>query len=194
MHEVLVEKAKQFRKPTRLKQVFGRFEGQGLVVSDGDLWVRQRRLVQPAFPLSQMEAYAAPIAALVGQMLGRWEDHSTIDVAAEMRRLTLRIVARTLFSSSVDETVDQLGTAVDVIQAWSMQEMNRVMPWPKWLPLFGRPRVRAAFNFVDVLVRRIIAERRASQTSDRDLLGQLLAAVDTEGNGRGMSDRHWSAC
>lgn len=189
VHEVLVEKAKQFRKPTRLKQVFGRFEGQGLVVSDGDLWLRQRRLVQPAFPLSQMEAYAAPIAELVGQMLGRWADHSTIDVAAEMRRLTLRVVARTLFSSSVDDVVDQLGDAVDLIQAWSMQEMNRVMPWPKWLPLLGRPRVRAALNFVDELVRRIIAERRASRTSDRDLLGQLLAAVDTAGNGRGMSDR-----
>lgn len=189
VHEVLVEKAKSFRKPTRLKQVFGRFEGQGLVVSDGELWLRQRRLVQPAFLPAQMAAFVEPITELTREMLKQWGDAATIDFAAEMRRLTLRIVARTLFSTSVDDAVEQLGEAVDVIQHWSMREMNRVMPWPTWLPLFGQPRVRAALAFVDSLVRRIIRERRASPTRGADLLSQLLNAVDAEGNGRGMSDR-----
>ena len=189
VHEVLVEKAKSFRKPTRLKQVFGRFEGQGLVVSDGEFWLRQRRLVQPAFLPAQMEALVTPIAELTSEMLGKWGDATTIDFAAEMRRLTLRIVTRTLFSTSVDDAIEQLGEAVDVIQQWSMREMNRVMPWPSWLPLFGQPKVRAALAFVDSLVKRIVRERRAAVTRGADLLGQLLAAVDSEGNGRGMSDR-----
>ena len=189
VHEVLVEKGKSFRKPTRLKQVFGRFEGQGLVVSDGDLWLRQRRLVQPAFLPAQMAAFVEPITELTREMLGQWGDTTTIDFAAEMRRLTLRIVVRTLFSTSVDDAVEPLGEAVDVIQHWSMREMNRVMPWPTWLPLFGQPRVRAALKFVDSLVRRIIRERRASPYRGADLLSQLLNAVDAEGNGRGMSDR-----
>lgn len=189
VHEVLVEKARSFRKPTRLKQVFGRFEGQGLVVSDGELWLRQRRLVQPAFVPARMESLVSPITELVSQMLSQWIDGSTIDFAAEMRRLTLRIVARTLFSTSVDDAVEPLGEAVDVIQQWSMREMNRVMPWPTWLPLFGQPRVRAALKFVDALVRRIIRERRTASARGPDLLSQLLTAADAEGNGRGMSDR-----
>ncbi|MFM9960889.1 MAG: cytochrome P450 [Planctomycetaceae bacterium] len=217
VHEVLVEKARSFRKPTRLKQVFGRFEGQGLVVSDGEFWLRQRRLVQPAFLPSRMETLVAPITELVSQMLGQWGEATTIDFAAEMRRLTLRIVARTLFSTSVDDAVEPLGEAVDVIQQWSMREMNRVMIWPTWLPLFGQPRVQAALAFVDSVVRRIIRERRAcvdletrpsgsglindsqplpdgrgSKTSPSrgaDLLSQLLNAVDADGNGRRMSDR-----
>lgn len=189
VHEVLVEKSKSFRKPTRLKQVFGRFEGQGLVVSDGEMWLKQRRLVQPAFLPAQMEAFVEPITELTREMLGQWGDGATIDFAAEMRRLTLRIVARTLFSTSVDDAVEQLGEAVEVIQHWSMREMNRVMPWPTWLPLFGQPKVRAALAFVDSLVRRIIHDRRASSTRGADLLSQFLGAVDAEGNGRGMSDR-----
>lgn len=189
VHEVLVEKAKSFRKPTRLKQVFGRFEGKGLVVSDGELWLRQRRLVQPAFLPAQMAAFAEPITQLTREMVSLWSDAATIDFAAEMRRLTLRIVTRTLFSTSIDDAVEELGEAVDVIQHWSMREMNRVMPWPTWLPLFGQPRVRSALAFVDLLVRRIIRERRATPTRGPDLLSQLLNAVDAEGNGRGMSDR-----
>ena len=189
VHEVLVEKSKSFRKPTRLKQVFGRFEGRGLVVSDGELWLRQRRLVQPAFLPAQMAAFVEPITELTREMLGRWIDGTTIDFAAEMRRLTLRIVTRTLFSTSVDDAVEQLGEAVDVIQHWSMREMNRVMPWPTWLPLIGQSKVRAALAFVDSLVRRIIRERRASHTRGADLLSQLLSAVDADGNGRVMSDR-----
>ncbi len=189
VHEVLVEKAKSFRKPTRLKQVFGRFEGQGLVVSDGELWLRQRRVVQPAFLPAQMAAFVEPITELTREMLGQWGDATTIDFAAEMRRLTLRIVVRTLFSTSVDDAVAELGEAVDAIQHWSMREMNRVMPWPTWLPLFGQPRVRAALTFVDSLVRRIIRERRGSSARGPDLLSQLLNAVDAEGHGPGMSDR-----
>ena len=189
VHEVLVDKARSFRKPTRLKQVFGRFEGKGLVVSDGDLWLSQRHLVQPAFLPAQLESFVAPITELTAQMLGRWGYATTIDFAAEMRRLTLRIVTRTLFSTSVDDDMEPLGEAVDVIQEWSMREMNRVMPWPSWLPLFGQRRVRSALAFVDSLVRRIIRERRASPLRGADLLGQLLAAVDSEGNSRGMSDR-----
>jgi cytochrome P450 len=125
VHEVLVEKAKSFRKPTRLKQVFGRFEGQGLVVSDGELWLRQRRLVQPAFLPARMEAFVTPIVVLTSQMLSQWKDGAEIDFAAEMRRLTLRIVARTLFSTSVDDGVEPLGQAVEVLQDWSMREMNQ---------------------------------------------------------------------
>ncbi len=142
VQEVLVRQAKKFRKPLRLKQVFGRFEGNGLVVSDGELWSRQRRLVQPAFQQDRLPGYAAVVTELTGQTMDAWGPRAEVDVAAEMRRLTLRIVARTLFSAQVEDVVEQIGAAVAALQDWSMREMNRLMVTPSWLPLFGQPKAR----------------------------------------------------
>jgi len=188
IQEVFVRKAKSFHKPARLKQVFGRFEGNGLVVSDGELWSRQHRLVQPAFQTARLHSYASVITECVGRMLDGWKEETVVDFSAEMRRLTLRIVTRTLFSTAVDDEVDQIGEAVDAIQRWSMREMNRVLATPRWLPLFGQPKARRAIAFIDRLVRRIIRERRASKMRADDLLGRLLDAVDNEGDRKRVTD------
>ena len=188
IHEVLVRKAKSFHKPTRLKQVFGRFEGNGLVVSDGELWSRHRRVVQPAFRASQLESYAHVIAKCVDELLDGWQGATVVDISDEMRRLTLRIVTQTLFSRTIDDE-QQVGDAVDAIQQWSMNELNRVFATPMWLPLLGQPKARRAIAFIDRLVWRIIRERRASKIKADDLLGSLLDAVDAEGDRRRMNDR-----
>lgn len=190
VHEALVLKAKRLRKPARLRQVFGRFEGNGLVLSEGETWARQRRLVQPAFQPERLRAYAGVITTLAAEMLNGWG--AEVEVAAAMRALTLRVVTRALFSAGVDDAVEELGRAVAVIQDWAMREMNRLAVTPRWLPLIGQPAARRAIALIDGLVRRIIRERRAGGAGGAggdDLLGRLLGAVDAEGDGRGMTDR-----
>ena len=76
--------------------MFGRFEGNGLVVSDGELWSRHRRVVQPAFRASQLESYAIVIATCVDELLDGWKGETVVDLSDEMRRLTLRIVTERL--------------------------------------------------------------------------------------------------
>ncbi len=188
IHEVLVRKAKSFHKPTRLKQVFGRFEGNGLVVSDGEHWSRNRQVVQPAFRASQLESYANVIAKCVEELLDSWHGATVVDISDEMRRLTLRIITQTLFSRTI-KGEKQVADAVDAIQKWSMNELNRVFATPKWLPLFGQPKARKAIAFIDRLVWGIIRERQASKIKVDDLLGSLLDAVDAEGDRRRMNDR-----
>lgn len=189
IQEVLVKKAKKFRKPFRLKQVFGRFEGSGLVVSDGELWSRQRRLVQPAFQPARLQSYASAVLRHTGEMIDRWGPHTEVNVSDEMIRLTLRIVTQTLFSTTVEDVIDRIGEAVAAIQEMSIVELGRTVPLPLWWPGRLQSRARRAIAFLDELVRRIIRERRASGMQHDDLLGRLLAAVDTEGDGRGMSDQ-----
>lgn len=189
IHELLVRKAKCFHKPARLKQVFGRFEGNGLVVSDGELWLRQHRVVTPAFSALRLESYAAVIARCVDVMLDDWNGNAVVDVSYEMRRLTLRIVTETLFSRTLDDDSEQIGDAINSIQRWSMVELNRVFATPKWMPLIGQPNVRQAIAFIDRLVWRIIRERRESKQRANDLLGWLLDAADSEDNRQRMSDR-----
>jgi len=189
IHEVLVLKARKFRKPKRLKQVFGRFEGNGLVLSEGELWARQRRLMQPAFQPSALAAHAEIVVAAATETMDQWGDQAGFDFAAVMRQLALNIVTRSLFSATVQHDDDRLAIAVDTIQRWSMRELNRIVATPRWLPLIGHPEPRRAMRFLDQLVRRIVRQRRANQETRDDLLGRLLAAVDTEGDGQGMTER-----
>jgi cytochrome P450 len=187
--EVLVRKANAFRKQTRLKQVFGRFEGNGLVVSDGEHWARQRRLVQPAFAPARMEEYAGIVSEAAARMLDRWEREESIDIGDEMRRLMLQIVTRTLFSADLDDAAAEIASAVDVIQGWSMREMHRIVATPSWLPLWGAPEANRAIALLHSQVQRIVAQRRAAPDAQDDLLGRLLQAVDAEGGGRQMTNR-----
>ena len=96
VQEVLVKQAKKLHKPTRLKEVFGRWDGQGLLLSEGDLWVRQRRLVQQAFQPRRVRDTPATWShwPANGIALGR---RTEIDIVDEMHRATLDIVCKTLF-------------------------------------------------------------------------------------------------
>jgi cytochrome P450 len=189
VHDVLVHKARKFRKPKRLKQVFGRFEGNGLVLSEGEFWARQRRLVQPAFQPSLLASHAEIVVAAATATIERWGARAEFDFAAAMTRLALIIVTRSLFSATVEDDVDCLAIAVDSIQRWSMLELNRIVATPRWFPLLGHREPRYAIRFLDQLIRRIVRQRRASREPRNDLLGRLLAAVDTEGDGQGMTER-----
>jgi len=182
VHEVLVRQAKKFRKAARFKRVFGRLHGAGLVTGDGDRWAGRRRVVQPAFQPARIAAYAGAVVRLTDEMVAVWPEQGEVDFAAEMRRLTLRIVARTLFSASVDGHAIQIKAAVDEIQRWGFGELNRVVATPAWLPLIGRSKARRAFQLLNELVGRIIRERRGAATRHADLLDQLLDAP-------GLSDR-----
>ena len=182
VQEVLVRQGKKFRKAARFKRVFGRLHGAGLVTGDGGRWAGRRRVVQPAFQPARIADYAGAVVRLTDEMTAAWPEQEEIDFAAEMRRLTLRIVARALFSASVDSHTLQIEEAVDEIQRWGFGELNRVIATPGWLPLIGRPKARRAFKLLNDLVGRIIRERRGSAIRHADLLGHLLDAP-------GLSDR-----
>jgi len=188
LQEVLIHKNKKFGKSKRISKVFARFEGKGLVVSDGEVWTRQRRLLQPAFQPLRLQTYAAKITQMAGEMFQRWASQPEININAGMRRLAMRVIAMSLFSTDVDHVLDELEEAVFAIHQWVIEQMKAMVMWPRWLPLIFHARIRRAIAFLDQLVWGLIRERRASGIRKDDLLTWLLDAVDTEGDGKGMSD------
>lgn len=181
--DVLVRRSKLFIKD-RLTRDLALVIGNGLLVSDGDFWRRQRRLAQPAFHRERIAAYAAMMVDHAERLSASWREGQEIDIHAAMMRVTLDIVAATLFSSGVDRAVaDTIGEALDEIMGRFSNPAYGLFPWLAGLPLATNRRYDRARERLDAAIRGIIAARRASGRDEGDLLSMLLRARDDEGGG-----------
>jgi cytochrome P450 len=192
--EVLVTKAKQFRRFRRPMQVLAQWNGNSLLITEGDEWLRQRRMVQPAFQARRFEHYASCMVARTRNRLDRWlktiETAGGIetDIGKEMTNLTLEIIAKTMFDAEISAEASDLGRAAAILSEIAVKEMESPWTLPDWLPLPEKRRKRWAMQRLDETVRRFIRERRASGLDKGDLLSMLLLAVDEEGDGGRFTD------
>jgi cytochrome P450 len=162
--------------------------GKGLLTSEGDFWLRQRRLIQPAFNRDRLHAYGADMTAAAEQLSGEWRDGEERELLAEMMRLTLDIAARTLFGTDVRGDAEEVASALQVLQDAFLLRFGSLLPLPTWLPTPTNLRLRRAVARLDAILYGFIAQRRAEGDRGRhDLLSLLLHARDEEG-GR-MTDR-----
>ena len=165
--------------------------GDGLVMNEGESWLRQRRLMQPAFHRRRIASFAGVVTAETEEMLGRWDAQRSggrpIDVAREMTRLTQGIIVKTMFGSSVGSEGEKISRSFDV--ALSGINLRFLLPlWFGRLPIPANRRFERALATLDEAVHRIIRKRRETQGGADDLLSMLMEARD-EGSGEGMSDR-----
>jgi cytochrome P450 len=188
VREVLVTRAKQFPKAVRSTRVLSQFDGQGLTVTQGDFWLRQRRLVQPAFHARRLGRYADITVEFTRRRMERWQPGVVYDVQNEMTDLAIDVIAKALFDVEVGAQVDQLRAAVAVFSETLFREISAPCKLPDWLPLPAKRRKRWAIRTVDTMIRDIIRARRAQGEDKGDLLSMLLLAVDEAGDGGGMTD------
>lgn len=188
IHEVLVSQAKNIRKVPAQVRLLGKIDGQGLVITEGELWRRQRRLVQPAFAMRRMDRYAQVIVERSARLFDGWSTGQTHDIAQETTHLTLEIIAKTLFDVELSGQAAQLGEAVRVVSETVYREAGALVQLPDWLPIPSKRRKRWAIRMLDDTIWEIIRQRRASGTDQGDLLSMLLLAVDEEGDGGSMTD------
>lgn len=181
LQEVLVTQASKFEKPRegitarQLKLLLG----QGLLNSNGELWRRQRRLIQPAFRRDRLEEYAELIREHTEQMLDGWRDGATLDASREMMELTLRIVSKALFDHRVTDETDRVATAMRVLRQ-SFGGLQAMLP--SWLPVPSRGRTLSALADMDAIIYELIDAPRDGR--GRDLLSTLSAAFGAEGGQR----------
>ena len=160
--------------------------GEGLLTSEGSFWRRQRRLAQPAFQHSQIERYAAVMVVDTERMLESWCPGELRDPHEDLMRLTLGIVARTLFDAELSGDAETVGQSLEIV-------MNHFMSPMRWfglldyLPLPSSRRYWRAIARLDSIIYGIIRAHRAEGRDRGDLLSRLLTARDEEN--RGMTDR-----
>lgn len=187
IHAVLVEHAPKLSKTpdyTDPRIGLAKYLGNGLLVSDGEFWRRQRKLVAPSLHAKRVEAYAETMVNFTLEALHTWRDSAVIDVEGEMTALTLRIVAKTLFDVEAESDTARISAAVAVLQ----QSSGSFTVIPAWVPTPGRAAGTRAAHDLDDIMYRLIRERRADRRDRGDLLSMLLNAVD-EDTDSGMTDK-----
>ncbi len=187
IEEVLATKNRHFVK-NFAQRALAPWLGNGLLLSEGDVWLRQRRLIQPAFRRERVASYAETMVALTRRMLDTWRDGETRDVHDELTRLTLAIAARTLFDADVSDRASEVTQALLVMMDDFNTRFRGLFAAPLWLPTPTNLRTRRGLLRLRAVIDRIIAERRGSGADRGDLLSILLQARDEEGDGGRMSD------
>ena len=186
--DVLVTHNQNFHKSRGLERT-KILLGEGLLTSEGAVHLRQRRLMQPAFHRDRIAAYASTMVAYADRVRSGWSDGATLDVAQEMKRLTLLIVGKTLFDADVESQARDVGDALSGLMDSFWTTMLPFGDTLERLPIPRLRRGRKARERLDAIIYGMIAERRASGGDRGDLLSMLLMAQDDEDKGRGMTDR-----
>jgi cytochrome P450 len=187
VNEVLVTKQNSFRKGKALEGARV-FLGNSLLVSEGEEHTRQRRLIQPAFHRGRIAGYAQIMAEKARQWTDAQRAGAGIDLAVEMNRLTLAVVAATLFGSEVDAEAGDIAESLTVI----IENFNRML-LPLWgilrrLPTAANLRLYRAHQRLDATIYRLISQRRKEARDHGDLLSMLLAAEDAENPQKRLTD------
>jgi cytochrome P450 len=188
VRDIFVTNQRSFKKGRGLEGA-KRLLGEGLLTSEGQTHLRQRRLIQPAFHRDRLIAYSSTMTEHAARLRDRWTDGATLDVSHEMMRLTLGIVGRTLFGTDVEAQAPEVGRALTAVMETFWITMLPFFERLEKLPIPALQRSKRARAELDSIIYWMIAERRRRPEDRGDLLSMLLMALDEEGDGTGMTDQ-----
>lgn len=183
IRHVLIENRQNYGRG-RGYQVLKLFTGEGLLTSEGDFWKRQRRLLQPPFTPKAVPLYVPEVTATLTKFLQRWDVYAAngavIDVQAEMLKLTLQILGRTMFHLDLEEEAADLLAAFTTAITLVGSKITAGLDVPLAVPTPANLRLKRALRTLDQRVYAFIAERQRRPAAYTDLLAQLLSARDPE--------------
>jgi cytochrome P450 len=196
IRRVLLDNAANYRKDRLQRRVLSAGLNDGLLSAEGEQWRLQRRVLAPMFARKTVMDFAPAMLAAAEALIDRWSalgDRVTIDVAAEMAKVTLDVVERTIFSDGFGSDAEDIRMAM----ATYFNTIGKISPLdilgvPDFVPRLSRLRVHSTLRFFEAEVGRVISARRRilAERPDKapnDLLTHLLAALDT-GSGDGLTE------
>lgn len=155
--------------------------GDGLLTSDGGLWRRQRRIIQPAFERDRMAAYGAVVVRHAAARAAGWADGDVIDAGAEMTAITTTVVGEVMFGMDLAPETARIREAVGAVMEFFQLLQPPFGGVRSRLPTRTRRRFLRARDELDAMVARAVATRRATGGTGDDMLGRLLAARGEDG-------------
>jgi cytochrome P450 len=159
--------------------------GDGIPISEGEKWRRNRKALNPAFGRKNLDGLAAIMSESLLSSFERWDeiaDHGhEVDVYRELSIMAMRALQRSMFSSSVDD--DDVPELVDLFRTQTTYMGGLMMAFwaPSWAPVAGARKGVPAVRAIRDRIRAAIAHRRAEPTDATDLLNMLLDARHDDG-------------
>ena len=163
--------------------------GNGLPLIDGDFWLRERRLLQPAFHRERLAALTTTASSVIDSFIQKWDRNAQnsqpLDLDEEMMRLTLTVIIKAMFSADMDNKIEALSHAFNVASKFMLWRSQQMWAPPLSVPIPRNVEYNRAFKVLNDTIYPLIADARKSPKDD--LLGMLLAMRDEE-TGEGMTD------
>ena len=191
IEHILFKNHKNYRKPDVVTRPSRLLMGNGIFTSEGDFWLRQRRIMQPVFLKHQLVKLGSFMGQAVDGLIEQWSKPgvpNSFDIVPEMMRLALRIASTALVGTDISADADDIGHAYRMAFEYVSYKMNGRLMLPLWIPTGRNREFKRSIALLDDVVIQIIESRRKAQTPINDLLGLLMAAHDEE-SGAGMSDQ-----
>ena len=192
IERVLLDNAGNYQKDALQRRVLSAGLGHGLLSAEGEQWRVQRRTVAPVFARRTIMDFAPHMMAAADALVARWreQDGATRDVAAEMTRLTLDVLERTIFSDGLGRAPEEFRVAMRTyFDTIGRIDAFDVIGLPASVPRFAHWRVRSTLRFFENAINDIIATRRRRMAQEpdavaKDILTLLLNALDPETGNR----------
>lgn len=175
---------RNYRKDNTFYRATRELFGNGLVTSQDETWLRQRRFIQPLFTPKSVDGYTTVMAEEADRVATQWRQHPdrVIDLRAEMTQLTLGIATRILFGEDATRMVPILKDAFPVLGRAVLTRGISPVPIPLNWPTPANRRIARAEDRIHTVCAEIIAHRRTAATPGTDLIGRLVEARDDHGD------------
>jgi cytochrome P450 len=165
--------------------------GNGLLLSDGDFWRKQRRLMQPVFHTKNIQAFVDMMGEETALVLERWEQVAAsgqpLNLQQEMMRLTLSVITRALFSQRIGDETGSIGADLTTLLEDNIYRFDHPLYPPRNFPTSRNRRYQQAKARVFAVIDSLVETRRSTVGEHDDLLDLLMLAQDEE-TGQGMSN------
>ncbi|MEL7147062.1 MAG: cytochrome P450, partial [Bacteroidota bacterium] len=187
IHHILQDNHRNYKKSLAYKKL-SLMLGNGLFTSDGDFWLRQRRLAQPAFHKERIEGYFEIIKRHVSEFIvtSRCATDS-LALGSEMTKLTLKIIAEALLGLNLHNRYQVVEEKLPWLMRFMIRRITSGLNTPLWLPTSSNKNFRFFTNEIRDMIQEMIREKRKDPAGNHDLLTDLIKAVDEE-TGEGMSN------
>ena len=186
IEEVMVTRRASFIKSAPL-QAQRRLFGNGLLTNEGDSWLRQRRLAQPAFHREKIAAYANVIVQQAAAFVDSLPLGGFAEIHDRLKSFTISVVSNSLFGGEVAHRTHALGAALEDTMNRYASRRGLARFTPDWFPIPVNTAYRHGVSEIEQTVLEIIAARRKETVSRNDLLSILMEARYE--NGEAMTDR-----